>query len=210
MSRRWSASRGRVAVLFGATLAAACISGPAPKDHFYRLEVVAPAALPAPRLAGTLAVNRFHADALTNERQLLYRESESATEVGRLAYQRWVDSPTIMVQGQIAAYLRAAGIASRVVTPAVRVRPDFLLTGRIERLEWVLGSSPHVVLELELAITRPGDAKLLVHQTYREVAPVEARTANEAVQAFDRALAAIFGRFLADIPRERAARRSRS
>jgi ABC-type uncharacterized transport system auxiliary subunit len=197
-------------VLVGASLAAACVSGPAPKDHFYRLEVAAPSALPAPRLAGTLSVNRFRADALTNERQVLYRENDTTTEVGRLAYRRWVDSPTIMVQDQLAAYLRAAGVAVRVVTPAVRVRPDFLLSGRIARLEWVMGASPQVVVELQLAITRPGDGKLLIHQTYSGVVPVDGSSVHEAIEAFDRALAGIFARFLADIPQERPARRSRS
>ncbi len=208
MSPRETTHGWCAALLVAASLAAACASGPAPKDHFYRLEVAAPAALPAPRLAGTLAVNRFRADALTNERQILYRENDTTTEVGRLAYQRWVDSPTIMVQGQLARYLRDAGVAKRVVTPAVRVRPDFLISGRIARLEWVLGASPQVVVELQLAITRPNDGKLLVHRTYSGVAPVDGSSAGKAVEAFDRALGEIFARFLADIPQERPVRRS--
>ena len=184
-----------------ALAAAGCVSGPAPKDHFYRLEVAAPGSgTGPPRLAGTLAVNRFRADALTNERQLLYRESDDATEVGRLAYDRWVDSPTVMLQGVITRYLRAAGVAQRVVTPAVRVRPDFLLTGRIVRLEWVLGAAPRASVALELSITRLADGKLLVFESYREETKLGGAEVAQAIRGFDQALGAIFARFLADIP----------
>ena len=73
-----------------------CISGPAPRDHVYRLEPVAPAPLREPRLTGTLEVDRLRSDALTNERALLYRETSESTQINQYSYHQWADSPTSM------------------------------------------------------------------------------------------------------------------
>jgi ABC-type uncharacterized transport system auxiliary subunit len=179
-----------------------CASGPAPRDHYYRLEVEPPqSARKPPILDGTLEVGRFRADALTGERQILYRETEDATEVQRHPYHRWGDPPPNMLQVQMTSYLRAANAADRVVMPEVRVRPDFLLVGRIIRLERVLeGSAPRVVVVLELSITRAARGEIVVHETYRERRTATGTGTDEAVRAFDAAISAIFERFVAEIP----------
>jgi ABC-type uncharacterized transport system auxiliary subunit len=190
-----------------ALFAVACVSGPAPKDHFYRVDVAPPEKpIATPRLAGTLVVNRLRADALTNERQILYRENAEASEVGRLGYHRWVDSPTVMLQGQIADYLRAAGVAPLVVTTAVRVTPDFLLSGRLLRFEWVRGRSAHVSVNLEISITRVDGNQLVHFATYRSQQAAGGNNVGEAVSAFDRALAEIFARLVAEMPASGATR----
>lgn len=179
-----------------------CASGPAPRDHYYRLEVEPPrSAQTTPILTGTLEVGRFRADSLTGERQLIYRGTEDATEIQRHLYHRWVDPPPSMLQVQMTSYLRAANAADRVIMPEVRVRPDFLLVGRIIRLERILeGSAPSVVAELELGITRAARGEIVIHETYREQRTADGTGTDEAVRAFDAAITAIFERFVADIP----------
>ncbi|MEE9608774.1 MAG: ABC-type transport auxiliary lipoprotein family protein [Myxococcota bacterium] len=181
--------------------ASGCVSGPAPQDHFYRLEVGAPQATPGRRLAGTVEVGRFRSDALMGGRPLLHRETSAAPEIGRYAYHSWSDPPTIMVQTELSSFLRAAQVADTVVTPEVRVKPDYVIGGRILRFERVLENSPgHVVVELELNVRRAGKGDLLVHRTYREERTPDGKGVRQAVLAFDQALTAIFQRFLADLP----------
>ena len=167
-----------------------CASGPAPKDHFYRLETQPPSrAREVARLPGTLEVGRFRSDAVTGERQLVYRETQTATEIQRHAYHRWVDAPPLMFQVETAAFLRAAGAAERVITPEVRVRPDYLLSGRIVRLERILEDSPPLaVLELELNITRASGAELVLQRSYREERQVDGSGVADAVRAYNAAL----------------------
>ncbi len=190
--RVWLAAVGAVLV--------ACAAGPAPRDHFYRLEAGAPhEVLEAPLFAGTLEVRRLRTDALTDGSRLLYRTHSDSAEVRRYPYHHWLDSPTAMVQEEMAAYLRAAGAAALVVTPETRVRPDYVVSGRIVRFERVLGESPPgVVVELELHVTRQTDRALLLLTTYREERQADGPDIARSALAMSRALADIFDRFLAD------------
>ncbi len=182
-------------------LIAGCMSGPAPRDHYYRLEIPAPRAKlqPAP-LQGTLEVDRLRADALTRERTLLYRESSGDAEVRRHTYHQWIDSPTLLIQRQLVEFLREAGVAPRIITPEMRVKPDLVVAGRLLELAQIQGGSePHVVVEMELTLTRLSGRVLLVHETYREQRSTGGVGVPAAVDAFGAALGAIFERFLADV-----------
>lgn len=176
-----------------------CLGGPAPPDHFYRLELPDPnTRLDPPPLNGTLQVTRPWADALTSERQLLFRQNHESSRLRRHAYHRWVDSPTLILQQEIAHYLRTSHIAEQVVTPELRVNVDYLLTCRIAKLEQVLNDSPRVVMELELSITHVKNRQVLLLQTYREEQATESPRASTAVIAYNRVLTNILNRFLAD------------
>ncbi len=182
-------------------LVAACVSGPAPRDHFYRLEVPAPRTLPEPApLRGTVEVDRLRADALTRERTLLYRESSGDAEVRRHTYHQWIDSPTLLIQRQLVEFLRGAGAAPQVVTRETRVKPDLVIAGQLLELQQIQGGGePHVVVGMELSLTRISDRELLVHETYREQRPTGGVEIPAAVESFGAALGAIFERFLADV-----------
>ena len=176
----------------------ACASGPAPKDHFYRLELPEPCRrFTAPAFPGTLMVRRPRADALTSERNLLYRSGDSP-EVGRHAYHFWSDHPTALLREEVAGYLRASGAADRVVTPELRVDPDYELSSRIVRLERVLGSPPRVVAELQLGVTRTGDREVVLFERYRETRAADGAGVAASVEAAGEAVAALLDRFLGD------------
>jgi len=179
-----------------------CVGGPPPQDHFYRFELPVPdITLNPPPLNGTLQVARPWADALTGERFLLYRKNNEASQVHRHAYHRWVDSPTLILQQEIARYLRASRIAEQVVTPELRVKVDYLLSCRIVRLERVLDDSPHVVMELELGLTRMKDRQALLLQSYHEEQKADGDGVVVSVVAYNQALSNILNRFLGDTSR---------
>lgn len=194
-----SVNWGGKLILAGILWLGGCLGGPAPPDHFYRLELPDPnTRLDPPPLKGTLQVTRPWADALTSERQLLFRKNHESSRLRRHAYHRWVDSPTLILQQEIAHYLRTSHIAEQVVTPELRVNVDYLLTCRIAKMEQVLDDSPRVVMELELSITHVKDRQVLFLQTYREEQATESPRASTAVIAYNRALTNILNRFLAD------------
>ena len=187
-------------ILAFAALVAACSQPPVPQDHFYRLEVASPAAMAAPRLPGVLEVSRFSADGLMAGRPIVFSEASNPAEVNAYYYHFWLEPPGVMLRDRLVAYLRAANVAKTVVTPELRIEPDFVLTAKIKRIEQVRGSSPKVVMAIDMALNSQKDDRLLLLKTYE----VEKATADDsvpaAVAALGDALTTIFGRLVADIP----------
>jgi cholesterol transport system auxiliary component len=189
----------RSAALVIAVLLSACASGPAPRDHFYRVELAPPEhALESPLLNGILEVSRFRLDSLSDGRDLVYRSAAEATELQRFAYRRWVDPPSAMLQSEIASYLARAGVAQAVVTSDIRVDAAYALDGRILRYEIVLGSPGEVRLELELGVTDQGSRDLLFLGRYAVVRPFPPHDLDAAARAYSDALQEILQRFLED------------
>ncbi len=173
---------------------------PVPRDHYYRILVPAPdAAASGRRLPGVLSIQLFEADGLLRERPLVFSATGRSHMMQQHDYHHWTDPPTRMLQGQLAGYLRKSGLAETVVTPDLRVRPDFLINGRIKRLEHVLGGgSPRVFAELELALIRRADDNLILLDTYAAEEPSRGAGIEASISALNRAVAKIFARFLAD------------
>jgi ABC-type uncharacterized transport system auxiliary subunit len=189
----------RRAWLAAAALLLGCAGGPAPRDHYYRIETAAPAPLPAPVFPGTVEVDRFRSDALTGGVRIVQRESPGAVELEPYAYHQWADPPTIQLQNRLVGFLREAKAAPLVVTPELRARADYTLLGRIAQLEHQTGGgAPRAVVELELAVLRESDRALLLQKVYREEQPAAGGSVAQAVDAANAAVSAIFNRFLAD------------
>ena len=128
---------------------------PCPKTIFYRLAVAtSPQPLARPPLAGVLEVGRFVADGLTAGRPIVYSQSGQPHALSEYHYHFWVEAPTVLLRDQLVGQLRAAKVARAVVTPEMRVDPDYVLSGKIKRLERVVGAVPRAVVELELAVRR--------------------------------------------------------
>jgi len=185
----------------GALLLSSCLSGPAPTDHYYRIQVVPPAPGTNRALPGTLDVDRLRVEAIAQGRRMLYRDGSRPGEVVQYNYHHWADPPNVMIQSLLVDYLRSAGVAERVVTPGVHVDSDYRLTGRLVHFEQILGSGdPRVLVEVEIAIVRKRGDEVLLLETYREEREASGRSVNDAVTAYGAALEAIFGRLAADIP----------
>jgi ABC-type uncharacterized transport system auxiliary subunit len=198
-------SVGRAAALVAclATLLSGCAGGPAPTHHYYRLEPGEPAAsLGRPALDGVLVVDRLRAEAIASGRELLERNA-SSPELRRRSYHHWVEPPPTMLQVGIVGYLRAAGVASQVVTPDLHLRPDYELAGRILAFERVVGSSaPRVRIALELSLTRVEGRELLLLETYVDELEARGHGIDDAALAFAEALSSILE--LADLDARRS------
>ncbi|MDP6804641.1 MAG: ABC-type transport auxiliary lipoprotein family protein [Rhodospirillales bacterium] len=177
-----------------------CAQPPLPQDHFYRLAVAEPdQRLQNPHLNGTIEVVRFLADGLTAGRPIVYSNSGEPNALFEYHYHFWVEAPTLLLRDALVVYLRAAGVAKAVVTPELRVDPDFVLAGKIHRLERVVGAEPSTVVALELSLRETGTDRLLFLKTYRlQLATADDSVAGAAT-AINQALSRIFADFTADL-----------
>ncbi len=178
---------------------------PVPRDHFYRILVTVPARNDAARsateimLPGVLSVAPLDADGLLRERPLLYSATGGPHEMQQHDYHYWMDPPPRMLQVQLVSFLRRSGLAKAVITTDLRVRSDYEVTGRIKRLERLLGGGPpRVVAEIELAMVQTERNHLVVVETYFAEVPSADDSVEASVLALDQALASIFERFLMD------------
>ncbi len=176
-----------------------CASGPAPIDHYYQIDAGVPDAPLAKKLEGNLQVDRLRTDALMGERQLLYKKTADAPEIRQHSYQRWSDPPAILLQTELISFLSAAAVADTVVSATARVKPDYVVSGRILNFERVLKPEVRVVVEIQLAVTRAAGEEILVNHSYREERAAENSTIAASAVAFSEAVHAIFERFLADL-----------
>lgn len=189
------------ALLVLAPFLAACFGSaapPPPRDRYYRILVPGPAASRySETLAGVISVDRLEADALLRERPVLFSRSGKPHELQQHDYHFWTDPPPGMLQSQLVGYLRAAGIAKAVVTPDMRIKPDYRVAGRVKRLERLLGGGPaRALVELELSLVRVSDGKLIVIDTYTVEKIGADATVEASVTAMSAAVADIFERFV--------------
>jgi ABC-type uncharacterized transport system auxiliary subunit len=176
-----------------------CASGPAPIDHYYQIDAGVPNAPSAKKLEGNLQVDRFRTDALTGERQLLYKETADAAEIHQHAYHRWSDPPAILLQTELIVFLSAAVAADTVMSATARVNPDYVVSGRIRDFERVLEPEVRAVVEIQFVVTSATGQKILVNNRYREERPAENSTIAASAVAFSAAVHAIFEQLLADL-----------
>lgn len=179
---------------------------PVPRDTYYRILVPAPVRSDLPMLPGVLVVVPLDADGLLRERALLYSANGQAVQMRQHDYQYWIDPPPRMLQIQLIDYLRRSGLAAVVVAPDLRVKADYSLSGRIKRLERLLGGGPpRAVAELELALVDSASQQLILVRSYAAEVRADDDSVAASVIALNAALAKIFESFLIDTGWSRAA-----
>lgn len=182
----------------------ACAGPPAPRDHFYRIEVVAPAAGGA-QLPGILEVERMGSDGTLRDRAML-KTLPGSPEVTPYAYHRWTDSPTLLLQRALADYLRSAAVAESVVTPDAGATEDWQVNGYLRRLDHVIAATPSVRVELELRMRRLDGEDLVEQRIYAAQGIPDDASLEAAARAFSVAIGEIFAEFTNDLRAAASAR----
>ncbi len=188
-----------------AGLLSACGGAPVvPDDQLYRLQAAKPA-VGKKLFPGTLEVDRFVADGLTAGRPIVYSEAGKSYQVKEYHYHFWTQPPTVMLRDELVTYLRRAKIADAVVTPELRIPADYVLTGKIKRLEKIIGPRPKAVLEIELGLRKASGGKLIFLDTYRMESQFASKGVDNAVASLNKSLSAIYGKFIADLAKRQGA-----
>jgi len=184
--------------LLGGSVLTACGSAPkVPDDSFYRLNVSS-LDVGAQTLKGVIEVDRFAASGSLGNRPLLMSKSDS-NAVTEYHYHFWIESPPELLQSALISYLRSSKVAGRIVTPEMRVVPDYTIAGRVIRMETVRGSNPKGLVTFELSLRREKDGKLLVLKEYNQEIPASQDRVGAGAVAIEKAVNQVFGAFIADI-----------
>lgn len=191
---------GPLAAVLAAALASGCAGGPTPRTHYYRVFTEAPAARAVPYFDGVLAVERLGASGLLQTRPILKSDAAAPTLISQYDYHSWTEAPPVMLQRQLTDYLRSANVARAVVTPEQRVEPDYVVSGRVRRLEHVNApDGARVALEVELELSRHRDGELLWQGSYRTERPATGPDVQRAVESLGSAVGEVYARFVGDI-----------
>ena len=192
-----------LAAILSFGLLAACGSpAPVPEDQYYRLKVQAPSQAGKVLFPGTLEIDRFVADGLTAGRPIVYSESGKTYQVKEFHYHFWTQPPTVMLRDELVTYLRARKVSDVIVTPEMRANPDYILTGKIIRLEKIVGQPPKAMLEVELSLRRPSGGKIIFLNTYRMETQSDGAGVSAAVQSLNTSLTAIYKNFVDDLSKK--------
>ena len=131
---------------------------------------------------------------------MLFRsETADASEIRQHPYQRWSDSPAILLQTELIAFLSAAAAADTVMPATARVKPDYVVSGRIRDFERVLAPEVRAVVEIQIIVTSAAGKEILLNHGYREEQAAANSTIAASAVAFSKAVHTIFERFLADL-----------
>ena len=85
--------------------------------------------------SATVAVRRFDTPAYLRQGRIVYRQTPE--DVGFYDYHRWASDPGVVVTTGVIDSLRSANLFSVVGPYAGQDHPDYLLSGRLERLDEV-------------------------------------------------------------------------
>jgi len=177
----------------------ACAQAPVPNDHYYRLNLSDTSSTQGIKLDGIVEVERFVADGLLDSRPILFTGSATSTEVQSYNYHFWSLPPSIMLQNALTAQLQRSNVAKSIVTPNLRIEPDFILAGKIFRFEQVRGQNNNVIISLELSLKNTKTDTLIQLNTYTVEVPSSNASVSSAVTAFGVGIDKIINSFMADL-----------
>lgn len=189
----------RLTLLLAVALLSACAGGArVPEDSFYRLEVAPPAArLATPALDGILSVQVGSAAPVYRDRAFLFSEARQPGRLQRYHYHYWMDTPPRLVQHTLADYLRAAGIATAVVTPADAIDERYRLRVDIERFEQRRAhDGGDVTVALRVTLSERGSGALLLQAPLQAEAAVRGGGHADLAAAYRHATEAVYAQLL--------------
>ena len=188
MTRRLTASIAALTI-------SACLTGCAGGAKFpayYTLHVPPAAEMPSAAASRpSLAVREFRSPEYLHQGAIVYRTSPE--QVGFYQYHRWAVDPREFVTNAIIDRLRATGRFAEVSAYDGQSDVDFVLSGRVEKLEEVdYQSGVKVEVALSAQITDPRAGKTVWADAASESTRVEKRSVPSVVaemsQAMDRAI----------------------
>jgi uncharacterized lipoprotein YmbA len=168
--------------------------------QYYTLELAptpSPGAGDPPGL-GTVAVSPFGTSQYLRQGRIVYREAPN--QIAFYEYHRWAADPGATVTTTMIETLRSSGPFSLVEPFSVHDKPQYLLTGRLERLDEIdyggpvrveAGLSAQVVNLRTGATVWVGDAA--------ETSTVETRTLKSVVDAMSTAVQACIDQLIASM-----------
>jgi ABC-type uncharacterized transport system auxiliary subunit len=133
--RRMSKRRTATTIVFflAALVILASCGGRVRYPNYYTLNLPAPDPSPAENVHATVAIREFRAPAYLRQGAIVYKPSPE--QISFYAYHRWAINPCEFVTNSVIERLRASGGFARVTPYDGRPGTEYVLSGRLEKLE---------------------------------------------------------------------------
>jgi uncharacterized lipoprotein YmbA len=152
-------------------------------------------------MPATLAVRRFETPAYLRQGRIVYREAPG--EVGFYEYHRWAADPGATVTSGVIDALRLSRLFSSVEHYDGHNKPDYLLTGRLERLDEIdYGGGVRVEAKLTAQITNLRTGATLWSGSAAETLGVDTRTVSAVVSKMSDAVQASIDSLVASMEQQ--------
>jgi len=151
-----------------------------------------------PRLPVTVAVRRFGTPPYLRQGRIVYRQAPS--EIGFYEYHRWAVDPATTVTTAVVESLRASHLFAFVKLYEGQDRPDYLMSGRLERLEEIdYGGSVRVEAKLSAELVNVRTGATVWTGDAAETLKIETRTVNSVVVEMSHAVEKSISRLVASM-----------
>ena len=171
--------------------------------NYYSLSLPAapPTVAPAVRQPATLAVRKFETPAYLRQGRIVYRENPD--QVGFYEYHRWATDPGATVTTAVLDSLRSSHLFASAGPYDLQQRPDYILTGRLERLDEIdYGGGVSVEARLSAELTNLRTGAIVWTGDVTETSKVDQRNVNSVVSEMSAVLQTSIQRLLASMQQE--------
>jgi ABC-type uncharacterized transport system auxiliary subunit len=147
----------------------------------------------------SIAVRQFQAPVYLRQGPIVYRTTPE--EIGFYEYHRWAADPRTAVTSAVVDHLRASGRYSAVSTYDGRPDNDYVLSGRLEKLEEVDDKAGvRVGIAISAQITSVKSGATVWSNAVSEVQPVSQRTVAGVVSQMNQTVDLAINKLLSTVP----------
>jgi ABC-type uncharacterized transport system auxiliary subunit len=133
-----------------------------------------------PHWKATVAVRQFETPMYLRQGRIVYREAQD--QIGFYEYHRWAADPGATVTTAFIQSLRSANAFSTIAPYDGRDRPDYLINGRLEKLDEIdYGSGVRVEAKLTATLTNLRTGAIVWSGDAAETSNVDRRDVNSVV-----------------------------
>lgn len=181
-------------------LSALSCGGEIPPTRYYKLNIP-PAPLAAQGAGSKTAILMpFRGSKILTQDKIVYRPNRE--EVGFYEYHRWAEDPRTTIAQSLLDHLRSKKTFHRIVLFDGRTTADYIIRGRIERLEEVdspEGSTVSVALRVSADLLSVANREPLWSGAHEETVGVQVRDVRTVVSKMSAAAAASVAKLATDI-----------
>jgi ABC-type uncharacterized transport system auxiliary subunit len=202
LRRRMSMRRTMTTIVFSLAALVILVScgGRVRYPNYYTLNLPAPPdPPPAENVHAAVAIREFSAPAYLRQGAIVYKPSPE--QIGFYAYHRWAINPCEFVTNSVIERLRASGDFARVKPYDGRPNTQYVLSGRLEKLEEIdYAGGVKVEVAISAHMTNLATGLTVWTNAVSEVGDVDKRDVPAVVSEMNRTMERAIKKLLSPIP----------
>jgi len=189
-----------IAVALSTIVALAGCAGKVGRANYYTLNLPAPPDPPVAENAHTtVAIREFRAPAYLRQGAIVYKPSPE--QIGFYAYHRWAVDPCEFVTDSIIDRLSATGTFSHVKRYDGQPDADYVVSGRLEKLEEIdYEGGVKVEVAVSAQMTKPGTGTIVWSKAVSEVGVVNQHDVPAVVSEMSHTMERAIEKLLTPVP----------